>query len=1851
MVDQADQVSNVLLDGSLELLNTITCDGSANCANLVAHSTHDQGFDVRFVSDHELLGKFTLTWCSRALVSTGNPQEDRTVELEQLCGVNGTGSTQLTDVYGTFSNEFCGGTYGPNAECRWILGSEPAADDPVIVVIREGRFPKGKSSIPGDFLLVREAATGLRFVYSGQGTYEPLPGSTNLFSRKTSDEVPDPIVITAQGVAEVSFYSDGEDFGSSFIATYCVLPSGVCTATSAGGKVLIESQGAIATPGCDGFYASNVDCSWVIAPPIDSTTDALVIYFEMLELHPDQDVISANPDTVATDTISLFNGALTDLNNCTDCDARLVCSFTGYGSSRANGAPCQDQRYNFLPGNLPNKAAFVSSGPVTVLFQSNDRGSARGIALDFCVEASPIASCGGPQLLTSLRGAIHDRKCGSGFLPPKDCYWTIQRPVEKKFIILIVEELDILFEDNGQAAGTGFNTQTPYVYLEVFDGDDRLQSTFTESGLVFNDAVEALEPGSALFGTQENVTVHFYVVDGYPSRPGFKLNYVIEDDDGQCKDGPTTVSDHGATIRSHKYGASYRRGTCRWLVSFPPLKREVAANDQVVVLRVTALDLRAGVDYVVLYDGPDETSSVLAFLTGSLSDLENNIIFSSGGPIFVVFSSVSDSRAGVFEAEVFSNAQLIQQGCPLLCAGHGTCDADGCTCITTPDPFFGDGCSIPPPPRVLSAILTSSLNTILVRFNRPTDRAGMFRSALGEQYDNCERVLSNSDTARMGDGVRCVWASDEVLEVRLGELATILPGETLTVLAANVREPNPSDQAPFGVDEELVLQLDAFLDPVPVPVAPAIFATDLTVDASASFLDGSRPMVFQWSIARSSDANGTISLPVSPALSSLVTSTVTSKLFIPEVLLPSNSYFLVSVIATNFLGITSAPVTTTSYRADSTPSLAIRSGRFQEVYVFQDTLIPAQLVIPSLLETIVGVCPDVIYIWSIVSGSSSFPLDATSATNTLLIPAFTLVANGNYTLSLTVIISPSADQPIVLTDSTTLRTVQLDLEAFIVGGDRDFPVDSALQLDVELRTDTSLVNHASLSFFWSCSSLLTGGACISSQSFSPVLFPTPSPSITIPANELSPGRYVFEMMASSNDPSILPGTATVTITLLPSNSIRLSLLTSNVHAKVNPREVVALDGVIEGPVVDPVFSWSVVSGDLDLSNPERIRSEDIESSRLILAPYALVGGSETVIALRVRDGARVGHAQISLYANTPPFSGSIVAVPSTGEFDRTIFELQVATSMDETTDMPLQYFFRYRPLDCSALARDEVSGSCPEIPIGGIQSLPSVRAVFPPGIHEVIGYVVDRFSAASFSVVTVTVEGSCDFEGSETIVRKLTAIANHLRCIGDLQLLSQYSNALIQYMDCIDFSQANVTAASGARALFRTTAARMSDHLAFVSQHLPPISHSIDVSAKSGLLQSAAQQNRQIDISDARQLVSIVGSAAGRSLQAGFIDETTPKACISALSNVVDVPQSSSLDGLAIQQAAETTYLGTAFSLPCESTASQVTSRRISTSSRPLRGKQLHDLELTTTSGGKVQFPGALYVPTFNDDCVVTGLVEYTIPIVKEDINEQIVSPVSISLFKLTNNAVQKLPATADLPSQPIRIEMNSLELPPDENQIQCVSYDEITLEWTSAGCELLEVQDGKTVVCGCTHLTHFGALFDGGGGGGGGGGSIDLSQALSNFAGSVLGNIASDANLDQIPESAINEQGQLIASQFTGDASDLEDLLESDAAFLQYVAEIEQQSSSVNVFRDNLAIYIAGYSLSLAVIVGMILFLLAAIYVKPLNDFITGRGSRAKAQQKRRRVRALAMNQESQLGSSSSSDSVRGPSTSSLIA
>lgn len=454
---------------------------------------------------------------------------------------------------------------------------------------------------------------------------------------------------------------------------------------------LTASSGTLSDGSGTDNYSNNLNCSWVIAPPgaeqvaltftefeTEAEYDTVFVYDGPYEdndlllvwwgntLPPD--VVStsgaikirfssdgsnteggwfANYTSIGTSTycegLSLFsesNGTFEDgsstenygnNHNCywyiaPPCASTVTLSFSEFETEEGydgviiyDGLFSDSNELAVLTGNSPPDEIISNTGEMLVVFISDYSINYSGFTANYTSDGAVLCSSTN-ELIDTDFGVVSDGSGDDNYCNNQECTWLISPP-DAESIILRFTKFDLeLPEEDGK---------TIYDAVEIYDGDSEsstLLGTFTGNNIP--PAIQS--SGGSIF-------IKFYS-DMFVNHDGWELEYQSINP-SYCS-GTNTLTAYSGLINDGSGVKNYGNNTnCSWLID-PPYAKSITIS-------FNEFDLEQDHDWLIVFDGNDNTSSILGQYTGN--SLPSSVT-STGGSIYIEFLTDETNRSSGWSA-------------------------------------------------------------------------------------------------------------------------------------------------------------------------------------------------------------------------------------------------------------------------------------------------------------------------------------------------------------------------------------------------------------------------------------------------------------------------------------------------------------------------------------------------------------------------------------------------------------------------------------------------------------------------------------------------------------------------------------------------------------------------------------------------------------------------------------------------------------------------------------------------------------------------------------------------------------------------------------------------------------------------------------------------------------------------------------------------------------------------------------------------------------------------------------------------------------------------------------------------
>ena len=584
-------------------------------------------------------------------------------------------------------------------------------------------------------------------------------------------------------------------------------------------------------------------------------------------------------------------------------------------------------------------------------------------------------------------------------------------------------------------------------------------------------------------------------------------------------------------------------------------------------------------------------------------------------------------------------------------------------------------------PQILTARFNLAGTGLDINFNEETDRAGFSQS-----LTSCSYFLN---TSLLGSNPTCLWSTNSLLQVFLGDGTTVVPGSSISILENIIR--SKGGVSSYSIPQPVIV-LSPLIVQKPAPISikgPSEIdsCSDLSLVVS---VPSPRPLTFYWSCADSTD------------LSRLLQGSG-SNVFISSILLSrinawSDKVFTISVYAIDFLG-SKSDVVSIQVKRKSTPSPQISFFGNSIYSPQQDILVRGEAAFSSCKGSAQS---QMVFKWTSNTGPNIQVIDFNKLgirtdSPQLFIRSSTLPAGKQFSLTLTV--SLSSDKSKSSQKIFAFSTSQSALVAKLSGGNALYvSASSSWKLDGSSSIDPDK-DPSNITFAWACSFNNGNGlvqSCVASngkQISMPGVSVLSYPSGILPA---SPFPYLFTLTVSKPKRTSSSASVSVYVTslIIPQLGIQQNFTawTPQGIPQVSTSDRIRLAGFSPDSEITR-FVWFVQYGSNNtITLPDTAVPLGYSNMNFVLnvGQSNLVPGiTYTVIVQGVAAGSNAqGQASIQFAIIQPPQSGVCTACKYSAGASSSSSCITVGTALLDTfrisctgwadVNQPLKYRFGLR---------------------------------------------------------------------------------------------------------------------------------------------------------------------------------------------------------------------------------------------------------------------------------------------------------------------------------------------------------------------------------------------------------------------------------------------------------------------------------------------------------------------------------------------------------------------------------------------
>ena len=594
-------------------------------------------------------------------------------------------------------------------------------------------------------------------------------------------------------------------------------------------------------------------------------------------------------------------------------------------------------------------------------------------------------------------------------------------------------------------------------------------------------------------------------------------------------------------------------------------------------------------------------------------------------------------------------------------------------------------------PRLLSSAFDSSGGYFTIKFDRPTDQAGI----KADKW-SCDDLFTFTGS----NTTTCSWTSQSTIKATFADItaSTLMPKAVVLVKGNLLRAAcrsgtscadNVGMNSDANSDSLTIVQRPAYpMSPSLLVSIPALLGAcnDLFIDLSASTGSGGRPWssVAWTALAEIGDTT---------ELTAFLTNNFdhsSNFVTVPRSMLIQTTYSI-GVTVTNFLGDSASSSSTVIVSGDpNLPTASILGSLSRTIKASDSLTIPGSAMVSKC-----GSSYSLGYTWTLTNSSGALLTSKFTSTDPrkYVAPVYSLNAGSFYKVTLNLILLSQNGLPLSsLYTAANIYVKHGNVIAAVRGGYmREVSIDRVLTLDASISSDEDTsTGSETLLFSWTCTiaSLTDFG---SSCDFSSMNVATSSSSVFIlPANQMVLStKYIFTVIATSKDGRSASKNVLITA-LLPGSPVVFSNITLT---KFNLDSVLSIPGTVFSNV-STVATWTAyydgVLVPLDKSMTKqtiiftRKESASLINYPLAVSPNAFVAGrtySFRLSAYPVNNPALLAKTEVVLTVNSPPIGGKTSVSPQKGFAFETDFTITSTRWSDDISDYPLSYSFFYQLAD------------------------------------------------------------------------------------------------------------------------------------------------------------------------------------------------------------------------------------------------------------------------------------------------------------------------------------------------------------------------------------------------------------------------------------------------------------------------------------------------------------------------------------------------------------------------------------------
>ena len=622
--------------------------------------------------------------------------------------------------------------------------------------------------------------------------------------------------------------------------------------------------------------------------------------------------------------------------------------------------------------------------------------------------------------------------------------------------------------------------------------------------------------------------------------------------------------------------------------------------------------------------------------------------------------------------------------------------------------------SQPPLPNLLSAVLSNDGTSVTVRFDSPTDKAGLGGNFL------CSQLLSFSGLLHT---TRCRWASDSSITIFTNGIVSVSVGLEVSVRGNAVKarckvlQNNGPTCDIWDYMASAVVNIHAPANPM-VPTVSIVGPTqigpcdNLPLDISASRGSGGRSFASVTFFAEGFHPN------VASVTSYLRENYKVDKVFtVPqELLFAGYAYNIIAKICNFMGGCGQSSLYVVVSTSSSVPVVSINAKQTIVMNRFSPLTVAGQAYVSTCNGTTSWT--GLLYEWSLVQSAGPVatlisPLTSVSTNpRTFKLSPFTLTVGATYILTLT---AHNMESFKFSSSSIAVNVKQGSVVAVVSGGtERGVCLGGSVDIDASGSYDEDTVPGTAQALLFSFTCVQTSPHYKSPSDLLLTVSNSSPGKVSITAPEYRDNMldsvHVVTVSVKHTDGRV--SSKMVTLRVLPSNAPLISLQSES-GLRINPTDKLKLVATVDTSF-PTMTRWtindpSIALADVSLSDTEKnVGSTSLTSPRTFHLSLVLPPGSlpqQSTFNFYMTCTTTTGHsasAAITISTNAPPLPGEYTVSPETGGVMLSTEFTFVALKWEDS-DMPITYEFAYQAASGSYLvhrSRAELSHTAAPLPAG-----------------------------------------------------------------------------------------------------------------------------------------------------------------------------------------------------------------------------------------------------------------------------------------------------------------------------------------------------------------------------------------------------------------------------------------------------------------------------------------------------------------------------------------------------------------------